>query len=262
MNKNKISVRTVSYINSIPFVYGLQEFEDLHSQMDLQLEIPSLCAKDLINNKADIGLIPVAVMPELAHAEIISDLCIGAVGKVNTVSVYSNCPLEALEKVYLDYQSRTSVMLMRILAEKYWKINPEFVAAYPGFEEELGGKSGGVIIGDRAFALEGKYQYKIDLSEAWMDFTGLPFVFAAWVANKPLDKSFVASFRKAIRFGYDNRETAIGLWQKENGGAIDVKQYINKDISYELDEAKQKGLQLFLSYVKEQNAKEEQVIDS
>lgn len=256
MNKKKISVRTVSYINSIPFVYGLQKFEDLHFQMDLQLQIPSLCAQELIENKADVGLIPVAVIPELDHAEIISDLCIGAVGKVNTVSVYSNCPLEKLEKVYLDYQSRTSVMLMQILAEKFWHIKPQFIPAYPGFEEKLEGTTGGVIIGDRAFELEGKYKYKIDLSEAWMNFTGLPFVFAAWVANKTLEKSFVETFRKAIRFGYENREAAIRDWQEENGATIDVNAYINKDISYELDQEKRKGLELFLSYVKENLAKQ------
>ena len=256
MTKKKISIRSVSYINSIPFVYGLQQFEAFHNQIDLQLQMPSLCAKALIENKADIGLIPVAVMPELDYAEIISDLCIGAVGKVNTVSVYSDCPLERLEKVYLDYQSRTSVMLMQILSEKYWKIKPTFVAAYPGFEEDLKGTTGGVIIGDRAFALEGKYKYKIDLSEAWMDFTGLPFVFAAWIANKKLEESVIENFNKAIRFGYDHRAEAVRSWQKENTSTVNVNDYINKDISYELDDAKRKGLQLFLSYVKEQLAKQ------
>lgn len=256
MTKKKISVRSVSYINSIPFVYGLQQFEDFHDQIDLQLQIPSVCAKALIDNRADVGLIPVAVIPELDHAEIISDLCIGAVGKVNTVSVYSDCPLAALEKVYLDYQSRTSVMLMRILSEKYWHIKPEFVPAYPGFEQDLQGTTGGVIIGDRAFELEGKYKYKTDLSQAWMDFTGLPFVFAAWIANKKLGDNFVERFKKAIRFGYANRAEAIASWQQENDSSVDVNDYINKDISYELDEAKQKGLQLFLSYVKEQLTKQ------
>ena len=61
---NKIKISAVSYLNSKPFIYGLQHSENLN-YIDLQLDIPSVCAQKLMEGKVDVGLIPIATIPEL-----------------------------------------------------------------------------------------------------------------------------------------------------------------------------------------------------
>ena len=115
--------------------------------------------------------------------EIISDYCIGAVGKVKTVVLFSQVPLNQITKIYLDTHSRTSVNLVKVLAREYWKINPEWEQWDETQTNSL--PVSAVMIGDKTFAMVQQYRYTYDLAEEWQDFTNLPFVFACWVANKP-----------------------------------------------------------------------------
>src|ERR1039458_6553628 len=104
---DKIKISVVSYLNSKPFIYGLQHSTFLN-EIDLQLDIPSVCAQKLIDGQVDIGLIPVAALPQLKDPYIITDYCIGAEGKVASVMLYSNVPLHEITAILLDYQSKTS----------------------------------------------------------------------------------------------------------------------------------------------------------
>ena len=117
----KISV--ISYLNSIPFVYGLN-CSTISKSLNLQLDYPSVCADKLINNVVDIGLVPVVILKDYPSFKIISKYCIGANGDVDTVCLFSNVPIHDIKKIYLDYQSRTSVELLKILCREYWKITP------------------------------------------------------------------------------------------------------------------------------------------
>lgn len=246
----KIRISAVAYLNSKPFIYGLQH-SDLINQIELQLDIPSVCAGKLLGKKVDIGLIPVAVLPQLKEKYIISDYCIGAVGKVASVMLYSNVPLDQISSVLLDYQSRTSVTLVKILASNFWKINPVWVPAAAGYEDKVNGTSAAVIIGDRTFGLENKYRYAYDLAEEWQKFTRLPFVFACWVANKKLPDAFVGAFNSALKNGLDARPALVKELQKENKYATDINAYLNTNIDYKYDTAKKQALELFLSYMAE-----------
>ena len=106
-----IKVSCVSYLNSQPFIYGLKN-NSIINEIELSLDVPSVCAEKILSGKADIGLIPVAVIPQLKESHIISDYCIGADGKVETVLLLSDVPLEKIKSILLDYQSRTSVLLL------------------------------------------------------------------------------------------------------------------------------------------------------
>lgn len=246
MQKIKISV--VSYLNSKPFIYGL-EHSEIIDQIDLQLDMPSICAQNLIEDKVDIGLIPVAVIPSLKEYHIISDYCIGAVGKVASVMLYSEVPLNGIKTVLLDYQSRTSVTLVKVLAKNFWKIDPVWLKAETNYEDKITGTTAAVIIGDRTFGLENKYSYVYDLAEEWQKFTQLPFVFACWVANKKLPESFTVNFNKALKSGLDNRHKLITEIKAAKTYNTDIDTYLNKSISYDLDSSKKQALELFLTYL-------------
>jgi chorismate dehydratase len=247
--KGKIKISAVSYLNSTPFVYGIRKKLD-PALFSLELDIPAVCAEKLLAGNVHLGLVPVAVIPSLSaksgEAHIISDFCIGAEGRVRSVMLYSQVPLTEIKKVLLDHQSRTSVMLTRVLAKEHWKIAPQWENAQPGFETSIRGTTAGVVIGDRTFAMEGTFPYVYDLSEEWWALTGLPFVFACWVSNCVLSPEFTMLFNEALRFGLDNRTEMIAGLDHLPAPRQVISDYLHHSISYGLDEPKKKGLQLFL----------------
>ena len=245
---NKIKISLVSYLNSKPFLYGLEHYK-LNTEIDIALDIPSVCAQKLMEGKVDLGLVPVAILPKLAEHYIVSDYCIGAEGKVGSVMLYSDVPLQEIKNVLLDYQSHTSVMLVRVLAKYFWKINPQWILAKADYENNINGNTAAVIIGDRTFGLEDKYAYSYDLAEEWQKFAHLPFVFACWVANKKLPDIFINEFNQALKYGLDNRPALIAELTESNAYPSDIDVYLNEKIKYDYDDPKKKALDLFLNYI-------------
>jgi len=256
MNQDIIKISCVSYLNSRPFIYGLEN-SPVINEIELSLDIPSACAAKLKSGAVDIGLVPVVIIPELKESHVISDFCIGANGKVETVALFSQVPLELIESVALDPQSRTSVILARILADKYWKIHPRWVPVDEASENRDKETTALVLIGDKTFDLKGKYRYEIDLSEEWKKFTaltlktaGLPFVFACWVANKNLPEGFVRRFNEALQLGLNRREEMVPELSITYPAA-NVSDYLLNKISYTLDAEKRQAMNLFLNYAGE-----------
>ncbi len=239
-----LKVTAVSYLNTKPFLYGIFK-SGLAEEIDLQLDIPSECARKLSTGEADMGLVPVAVIPEMQTPHIISDYCIGTEGTVKTVCIFSERPIEKLTHLYLDYHSRTSVELVKILLKNHWRHSPALVPAKPGFEDKISGTTGALIIGDRAIGLEGRYPFVYDLGEAWMEHTGLPFVFAAWVSNRQLPEEFITRFNQALQTGIDLIPQLMFLLPSPQPG-FDLAKYFTENISYRLDAGKRKALKMFL----------------
>jgi chorismate dehydratase len=244
---NKIKVGIVNYLNTKPLIYGIQQ-APVADRLLLIEDYPANVARMLLEGTIDVGLVPVAVIPHLKEHHIITDYCIGCTGPVASVGIFSEVPIEKIEKVLLDYQSRTSVALAKLLLRKYWNITPELVDTRADYRASIKGTTAGVVIGDRALEQRKVSPYIYDLGEAWIDFTGLPFVFAAWVSNKPLPEDFIAPFNAANKLGLQHIEKAVA----ENPFPVfDLHAYYTQHISYELTSEKKKGLDLFLSFVTE-----------
>lgn len=242
----KIRIGAVSYLNTKPLLYGLNH-SSLKQEVDLWLDYPSSIAKALLEGKIDIGLVPVAIIPSLKEYHIISDFCIGCDGPVGSVCIFSDVPLEETDRLLLDYQSRTSVALAGILLKHHWKLNPEIEDSKgEEFIHRITGKTAGVVIGDRALEQRIHHRYIYDLGEAWKDFTGLGFVFAAWISNKKLDPLFLENFNKLNAVGLDNLKEII----RENPYPhFDLELYYTKLISYTLDENKRAGMRRFIEMI-------------
>ena len=242
-------VSAVSYLNTLPFIYGLKTSELINS-INLQLDYPAICADKLINSEVDIALVPVTVLPKLKHYNIISNYCIGADGAVDTVCLYSNVPISEIKEIALDYQSRTSVALLKVLLKEYWDLNTELIKAEVGFEDTINGENAALVIGDRAFDLNHKYKYVYDLSALWKEMTGLPFVFACWVAIKDLPNQFLSDFNAALQNGLNNIDKAILMAVDNYPSRVSPEEYLNNKISYNFNKEKQKGMNLFLSKIR------------
>lgn len=248
MYPSSVKVSVVSYLNSKPFLYGLNS-RISKKDMILSVDTPAECAKKLLNNEVDIGLVPVAILPQMKESYIVSDYCIGAEDKVGSVMLYSDVPLTEIKDILLDYQSRTSVTLVKVLAKFLWKIEPIWKNAGENFEKEIGGTTAGVVIGDRTFNMSGKFTYAYDLSHEWNVLTGLPFVFACWVANKKIQDDFLIDFNGQLKYGVENKKLLIQELLKESRYSIDISDYLNEKIKYNLDVAKRKAMDLFLAYM-------------
>lgn len=246
---NKIKIAAVSYLNTKPFLFGLEN-SFIKDQINLQTFMPSTCAQKLVSGEVDLGLIPVAAIPQLNDHYIISDYCIGAVGAVNSVLILSDVPITEITSLFLDYQSRTSVVLARVLLKKYWNKDVQLLQAKAGYENEIAGTTAGVVIGDRALVLKENYKYVYDLAEAWYNLTKLPFVFACWVANKNLDADFLKAFNAACKFGIEHIDELTEQLRSEKDFYPETKKYLSHYISFTFDEEKKKGLALFQEYLK------------
>ncbi len=243
--QKKVRVGAVSYLNTKPLVYG---FENglMIDKVDLIIDYPSRIATMLLQDEIDVGLVPVAIIPEMKEHYIISDYCIGSVGRVASVCLFSEVPLYDIKTILLDYQSRTSVALLKLLIKEYWKINVVFENTENGYQLGISGTTAGLIIGDRALMQRQKSRFIFDLGEEWKHFTKLPFVFAAWVSNKKLDADFIKGFNEANKSGLNNLEKVV---EKNPFEPFDLHTYYTQCINFELDENKKKGLELFLKKI-------------
>lgn len=242
----KVSI--VNYTNSLPFLLGIQN--QMNSQdIDLSLDIPSVCAQKVISGTVDAGLIPVAELLKLDEYEIFSRFCIGAKGPVFSVKLYSQVPINEIEAVLLDYQSRTSVNLTKVLMKHHWKYAPHFINADSDFISKINNQTAAVVIGDRTFNLNGTFKYEYDLAEEWEKLTSLPFVFAVWVSKKPLDKHWIAKFDAALEYGLNHRTLAVKP-KKADFPNVDLVKYVNEYIDYNFDDDKKKALKLFLKMLR------------
>ncbi len=244
---DKIRISAVKYANTYPFIWGLKE-SGFDKRVVLETDHPADCAAKLIDGRADIGLVPVAAMPFIPDYRIISDYCIGASGKVRTVMLFSNCPLEKIESINLDYRSRTSVNLIKVLAGYIWHRSIKWINTTASFDfAHIGDNEGVVLIGDQCFEFENTFTCKLDLAEEWMKQTGLPFVFACWASNKELPSDFIKDMNKALKSGVENiDQVARDFGPLTSIGEDTLRDYLKNNIDYELDGDKRKGMKLFL----------------
>jgi chorismate dehydratase len=227
-----IKISLVSYLNSTPFRWGIENAQCLKN-FDLSVDYPSVCAEKLMKNEVDVGLVPIAVIPEIKNVRIISQYGIGAFGKVDSVLMVSNQPIEEINLVKLDYQSRTSIALTQILFKKFYKQNVSFKPADYNYLSTIENGEAQVVIGDRALEIAKNYKYVWDLPDEWYKFTQLPFVFAAWVANKDIDEQWINELNFSLKSGIDNREIIIPDLEKKYPH-LNIRDYLLNKIKYDI----------------------------
>ncbi|UKT65578.1 menaquinone biosynthetic enzyme MqnA/MqnD family protein [Pedobacter mucosus] len=238
----KIKISAVAYTNTKAFIYGLIH-SDIINKIDLSLDIPSDCATKVITGQVDVGLMPVAAIPLVPNANVVADYCIGSDGAVNSVFIFSDVPVHEIKTIRLDSHSRTSNNLAKVLLKFYWKQDVEFTTDPTVKTNAI------VLIGDRTFGKKDAFAFAYDMGQEWKNFTGLPFMYAAWVANKEISQEFKDEFNAALKFGLDHREEVLkDLQQVDN---FDLKDYLFNKLQFEVTDDRTKALKLFLKYIEE-----------
>lgn len=238
---NKIKISAVAYTNTKAFIYGLEN-SNIIDKIDLSLDIPSDCAKKVISGKVDIGLMPVASIPLVPNAKIVANYCIGSNGAVNSVFIFSMVPINEIKTLKLDAHSNTSNNLAKVLLKFHFKQDVEFTTNLDAKTDAM------VLIGDRTFGKKADYPFAYDMGEQWKIFTGLPFIYAAWVANKEIPQPFIDEFNEALKFGLDHRKEVLASLPAVTN--FDLEDYLYHKLQFDTTSDGEKAMHLFLEYIK------------
>ena len=238
----------VTYLNAWPVLYGLMLGRE---PAQIRMDVPAVLADKLVSRRLDLALAPVATLALRPGFTLAPGICIGADGPVASVLVVSERPVEDLSRLLLDTQSRTSVVLAQLVTTHLRKGRALAVepADHARIAREVRGDTGAVVIGDRALALRDRYPHVLDLGEAWRSWTGLPFVFAAWIAQRDvLDEALCEILARSLGHGLAARREIAHLWAAQHGGdAAFYEHYLTAHIKYRLDDDYRAGLAEFLA---------------
>jgi cyclic dehypoxanthinyl futalosine synthase len=239
----------VSYLNAQPTLWGLLQGlgED---RMHLELAPPAELSRRLFEDEADAALAPVASLATHGGLEVVPGVAIGCDGPVRSVRILAGRPLGELDTLLIDASSRTSVVLARLVIRHLLGGKEPRYSAMPAPEiaARVGGATGGLLIGDAALEVEGRFTHEIDLGAAWKDMTGLPFVFAVWAARPGvLTPRDALVLQGSLAAGLADRRGIAQAWSRGHGGHADAHvAYLERAIRYPLDDAALAGLREFL----------------
>ena len=163
---------------------------------------------------------------------------------MRTVVLVSQEPLERIETVYLDSHSLTSVRLVRILAARHWRIAPRW-RELDDFSvlDAPAPRTGYLIIGDKVFEHEAHFPYRYDLADAWREMTGLPFVFAVWVARNGVPSETTDALARSLEYGVRRIDEAIVRYGY--GHKSYAHEYLTRNIDFVFDERKRRAMELY-----------------
>lgn len=244
----KTKLAAVSYLNTVPFIYGIKHADRLNAE--LLLAPPAQCARNFMDGKADMALVPAGSLHLMPDAEIITDYCIGADKSVRTVTVMSDVPAAEIKKIWLDPHSMTSALLAGIIAKELWHINPDWETLSDYSEADRHAEQDAFLfIGDKVFGYEGKFRYTYDLADCWRELTGKPFVFAVWVARKgAVAPESVDALEASLELGVERIWEAIQ--ESDHKDKDYAYTYLTENIDFLFDYQKRQALELYRDKVR------------
>lgn len=244
-------VGAVSYLNSKPLVEG---FSGLLPEVDFRLDYPSCLADDLAAGRLDVALIPSIESMRDPNYEIVSDACVATRGPVLSVKLFSRRPLGQIRTLALDEGSRTSAALTKIMLHERYGVRATTMPLPIGRSVEHTDADAILLIGDRAmYRLEEQFEAVWDLGEEWLKWTGLPFVFAMWVARKNSEPAanqqldhIAAGLSAARNLGLRRIPEIARREAPKLGISIEVAEsYLTHNLHFCLGSAERNGLRLF-----------------
>lgn len=252
-----MNIALVSYINTRPFLDGLEREFGKGEEVTLHLLPPSDCARALFDGQAELALIPVGSIPLGPPLRLLPSWCIGANGPVESVFVFSQRPIKEVEQVWLDRHSRSSNALAQILFARYWNQDVRWLEPANKHFDQIDDTTAGVVIGDEAIRIRNRFAYQYDLSEAWKAMTGLPFAFAVW-AYLPgtLDEQTISRIESALSQGVAQKAETAHKWAGHFGMTEEfAEHYLSACIDFKFDDGKHEAVELYLSLIQEMSGK-------
>lgn len=244
-----IRVGGVSYLNSKPLLWKLEEEARRRGlKIVLSTAVPSELARGLAAGALDVGLISSVEYFRSPRFQIVSDACISSFGPVRSVKVLGRVAPEDVRTVALDAGSRSSAVLARILFAELVETLPATQPFPLGATLEDVRADAVLIIGDRAMRpAAGHYAFEWDLGATWKELTGLPFVFALWIASEDAATTELGSLLSGVRDGGVRHldEIADAEAAALEFDAAFCRRYLREHLRFRLGDSEKAGLARF-----------------
>ena len=241
-----VRIGAVRYLNAWPLTFCLPP--RLHPADRIVTDLPSRLADALAAGRLDVALVPSIEYLRNPGATIVSDACIASEGPVRSIKLYSRVPLEEIGRLALDEGSRTSAALVRIWLKERFGLAPAVEPLPIGAAAADCAADAVLLIGDRGMRpLEGRFAAVWDLGEEWTRWTGLPFVFAMWVARPGATWDAAGATLGAARDEGLTRLAEIARQAAPGVGipAADCLSYLRDHLTFRLAARQRQGLDLF-----------------
>ena len=245
-NENSpIRIGAVRYLNARPLTFAL---ERLAPNARIVFDLPSRLADALASEQLDVALIPSIEYTRNDGFRIVSDACVACDGPVRSVKLYSRVPPERIGTLALDEGSRASAAMTQIVLKERFDVEPQLLMLPIGASLEDTTADAAMLIGDRAMSLlPGTFAFIWDMGERWSELTGLPFVFAMWIARGGVDLHGIAEVLAAARDEGVTRLAEIARLDAPALGIpeVDCLSYLRDHLDYHLGGRSRQGLEKF-----------------
>lgn len=236
-----IRIASVNYLNARPLIWGLERDRDV----ELSLDVPSRLIESLRTGACDVALLPVIDYQRMDGLVLLPAGGIGCDGHTLTVRLFSRTPIPQIDTLACDPDSHTSVALARIVLAEQYNLRPEFIDL-----TRATGRSGEarLLIGDKVICDEPPgFEHQLDLGHAWKQMTGLPFVFAAWMARDGVDLRDISSrLQRAREAGIGQIEQLVTRYAVPRGWPAGIAiQYLSVYLKYEIAEPQLRAMNRF-----------------
>jgi chorismate dehydratase len=242
----KLRVGAVAYLNARPLIVSLGDF--LPATAELVIDHPSRLADGLRDGRFDVAMIPSIEYVRGAGYSIVSDACIACDGAVRSVKLYGRKPVEQVRTLALDEGSRTSAVLARILLTERFGVEPRIESLPIGAALRSSTADAVLLIGDRGLSpADGAFEFEWDLGEEWTRWTGLPFVFAMWIARSGANSAVLSASLAAARDDGIKRFEEIARHAAGDLGLseADCLAYLRDHLEFRLGQRQRHGLEQF-----------------
>lgn len=244
---NGFRVGAVTYLNARPLVEALGEIDPT---LEIVFDHPSRLADALAEGRLDVAMIPSIEYARQPGCSIISDACIACDGPVRSVKLYGRVAVEDVCTLALDEGSRTSAALSLILLKERYGVAPEIRPLPIGASLEDSSADAVLMIGDRGIAMaDGDFEFVWDLGAEWSRWTGLPFVFALWIARPGVELRGVgAALAQARDMGFGRlEEIARREAPKVELSERECLSYLRDNLKFHFGPRERQGLERFFA---------------
>jgi chorismate dehydratase len=240
-----VRIGAVSYLNSKPLVVELAR---LAPWATIEVDLPSRLADALATGQLDVALVPSIESFSNPDYTVVSDACVACEGPVRSIKLFSRTPAAGIRTLALDEGSRTSVALVKILLHERFHLTPDYETLPIGASPEDCRTDAVLLIGDRALRpIAGDFRLVWDLGEEWTTWTGLPFVFAMWVARPGVDVARLGRALSAARDAGVKRLEEIARREAPFVGLSEASclSYLRDNLTFRLGPRQRQGLARF-----------------
>ncbi len=251
-------IGVVAYLNAKPLTWAIERGEIAGAEP--VPAVPSELARQLLAGELDAAIVSSVLPLREPRLAVLGECgCIAADGPVQSVLLFTRVHVEQIRSVSLDRSSLASVALTRVLLERRYGLRPVYRTAAPELHAMLAESDAALIIGDPGLAqytrgrqADAAYDV-LDLGRLWREWTGLPFVFALWVAAPRVDRTALSGVLRQALVASQARVAEIAAAESARLALPEevCRHYLEHIVRYEFGEREQRGWQRFGELVRE-----------